>query len=165
MRIRFTNLNSYSGWEVQPSTSAGSSWEAEDSLKGVLEVLTGYAPVVCGAWCWPRWPFPSCKGELFLWTFGLHWLDQWLPFRHWGHSPGVLMSPVGGGIITPLLGWEWQSFFICPGFSLWKHLAGEELKLFLKAAQIVWASMVCLWACVPIFNTLGRNQQGCHFDE
>lgn len=49
------------------------------------------------------------------------------------------MSPVGGGIITPVLGWEWQLFYMSRLFTL---KAGEELKLFLKAAEIALASMV-----------------------
>ena len=106
--------------------------------------------IVCGAWGQPHWP----AAIPFLWNSDLHWL-AWVPFGHWGHSPGLLSQVlyyiIQGGIVTPVLGQEWQSFFICLGFPRWKHLGGEELKLFLKAAQIAWASMVCLWACVPVF--------------
>ena len=60
--IQFTNLDSYSGWEVQPKTCTDRDWEAGDSLKGVLEVLTVYARTVCGAWG----GFRAAKGTIFM---------------------------------------------------------------------------------------------------
>ena len=61
--IQSINSNSYSGWEVQPSTSTGRDWEAGDGLKGVLEILTVYAPPFVGPGAGPDGGFLAAKGN------------------------------------------------------------------------------------------------------
>ena len=130
--IQFINSDRYSGWEVQPSTSTGRDWEAGDRLKGVLEVLTVYAPTVCGAWGWPWWRFPGCKGEPFLWNFDLYWLTQWLPFWYLGHRCFIFTSR--RRYCNIYFGPRTASLFHMSGFSTLKAFDMGRAKIIFKGS-------------------------------